>query len=208
MGRLELVEAVRRALGRVDPLYLRALLEVPRERFVRLDDRERAYEDTPLPLDDAGLATISAPHAYVLSFRAIGLKAGDAVVELGTGSGYGAALAWNVVGPTGSVKTFEIDPALAQWATGNLADLPGVRVEVADAMTCASAWDGGRKVMVTFAVEAIPEVWVDALPLGGTLVAPVGARRTDQRLVLLHKTEHGVDRTDHGAVRYVGNRSP
>ena len=66
--RLALLDSVER-LGEFDRMQLRALLEVPRERFVRPEDLERSAEDVPLPLDDAGLATISAPHAYLLSFR-------------------------------------------------------------------------------------------------------------------------------------------
>ena len=86
--RAELVANVKRDLGgEVDPLHLRALLEVPRELFVRPEDVPRSTEDVPLPLDEAGLATISAPHAYLLSFRLLALSRGDHLVELGSGSG-------------------------------------------------------------------------------------------------------------------------
>ena len=86
---------------------------MPRERFVRPGDVDRSTEDMPLPLDDEGLATVSAPHAYLLSFRLLGLAPGDALVELGSGTGYGAALASFIVGPHGRVLTIEIDPSNA-----------------------------------------------------------------------------------------------
>lgn len=205
--RLPLVEAIQKHLGPFAPLHLRAVLEVPRERFVRADDVDRSPEDVPLPLDDAGLATISAPHAYLLSFRLLELGPGDSLVELGTGSGYGAALAAFIVGPTGRVATFEIDPALATWAQSNLVDQPTVTVHGGDAVTSAPDWGGAGKVVVTFAVEALPSSWLARLPEGGRLVAPVGARDRDQRLVLVRRNRGEVVQSDHGAVRYVRNRS-
>jgi len=209
--RLELVTAVEKHLGSFDPVQLRALLEVPRERFVRPDDIERSADDTPLPLDDEGLATISAPHAYLLSFRLLELEAGDTLVELGSGSGYGAALASFIVsgktGASGSVRSFEIDGRLARWAERNTADLRNVSIVQGDAMASVPRWDGARKVVVTFAVDAVPDAWVQALPEGGALVAPVGAAGRDQRLVLVRREGSRLVRTEHGAVRYVQNRS-
>jgi protein-L-isoaspartate(D-aspartate) O-methyltransferase len=207
--RLPLVEAVQKNLGPFDPLHLRALLEVPREGFVRNDDVERSAEDTPLPLDDAGLSTISAPHAYLLSFRLLELAPGDSLVELGTGSGYGAALAAFIVAPKGRVVTFEIDADLAGWAERTLADQPNVRVVQGDAVASASRWGDATKVVATFAVESLPDGWIAALPRGASLVAPVGARDRDQRLVLVRRDPGGrVVQTEHGTVRYVRNRSP
>jgi protein-L-isoaspartate(D-aspartate) O-methyltransferase len=205
--RLPLVESVEKGLGPFDSLQLRALLEVPRERFVRDEEIENSADDTPLPLDDEGLATISAPHAYLLSFRLLELRPGDSLVELGTGSGYGAALAAFIVGPSGRVVTFEIDPRLARWAQRTLVDQPRVTVHEADAMTSTPRWGGAKKIVVTFAIEAIPEEWRAAVPEGGRLVAPVGPRERDQKLVLLRREGGELLESEHGAVRYVKNRS-
>jgi protein-L-isoaspartate(D-aspartate) O-methyltransferase len=206
--RLPLIDSVQKQLGPFDGLHLRALLEVPRERFVRSDEVERSADDTPLPLDDAGLSTISAPHAYLLSFRLLELAPGDSLVELGSGSGYGAALAAFIVGPRGRVATFEIDGELARWAQQTLMDEPNVKVVHGDAMASALQWGNAKKVAVSFAVDALPDAWMDALPEGASLVAPVGARDRDQRLVLAHREPGGrVVQTDHGTVRYVRNRS-
>jgi protein-L-isoaspartate(D-aspartate) O-methyltransferase len=203
--RLALVESIARELGPFDERHLRAVLEVPRERFVRQEDVERSVEDTPLALDAMGLATISAPHAYLLSFRLLELAAGDELVELGAGSGYGAALAAFIVGPEGRVITFEIDPVLAEWARGTLAAESNVKVVEADAVSNSQEWRGARKVVVTFAVDAWPPAWLEALPEAGRIVAPVG--KGDQRLLLAERRAGRIVETDHGAVRYVKNRS-
>ncbi len=213
--RLRLIESVERQLGPFDERQLRALLEVPRERFVRAADIAHSADDAPLPLDDNGLATISAPHAYLLSFRLLRLAPGDSFVELGTGSGYGAALAAFIVGPRGRVVTFEIDRVLADWAHRLLADDPSMKsgdsasvtVVERDAMTSFWHWGRATKVAVTFAVESLSPDWLRALPDGGMLVAPVGPPDRDQRLVLAIKRQGRVVESDHGAVRYVRNRS-
>lgn len=205
--RLELVDSIQKQLGRFDPLQLRALVEVPRERFVRPDNLERSADDNPLPLDDDGLSTISAPHAYLLSFRLLELKPSDTLVELGSGSGYGAALASFIVGPQGWVRSFEIDDRLARWAERTVGGLSNVTIVHADAMTSAPLWERARRVVVTFAIDQIPGQWVEALPEGGALVAPVGPVRGDQRLVLVRREGGRLVRTEHGAVRYVQNRS-
>jgi protein-L-isoaspartate(D-aspartate) O-methyltransferase len=223
--RLSLVESLRGRLGPFDEHHLRAVLEVPRERFVRPEDVEHSAADTPLALDATGLATISAPHAYLMSFRLLSLAPGDALVELGTGSGYGAALAAFIVGPEGSVVSFEIDPALASQARRALHEGPdgtrnvtpnvtrnvprnvtgNVTVFDGDAVTNSELWCGASRVVVTFAIDAWPSLWLDTLPEGGRLVAPLG--RGDQRLVLAEKRGGKIVETDHGAVRYVRNRS-
>ena len=206
--RLSLVEAIAKQLGPFDAHQLNAVLEVPRERFVRREDVGLSADDTPLPLDGTGLATISAPHAYLLSYRLLRLAHGDSLVELGTGSGYGAALAAAIVGPKGRVLTIEIDPALARWARDTLRDDPNVTVLDGDAVSSAAHWGDVRdaqKVVVTFAVDAVPRPWLEALRDGGRLVAPVG--KTEQRLVLVERRRGVLVETDHGAVRYVKNRS-
>ena len=150
--RLSLVEAVAKQLGPFDERHLSALLEVPRERFVRPQDVALSADDTPLPLDTTGLATISAPHAYVLSFRVLRLAPGDSLVELGTGSGYGAALAAWIVGPKGHVLTIEIDPLLARWARDTLRSEPNVLVVDGDAESSTPFWRDAKKIVVTFAI--------------------------------------------------------
>ncbi|WP_394848172.1 hypothetical protein LZC95_11985 [Pendulispora brunnea] len=205
--RARLVAKIEGELGPFDDAQLKALLEVPRDRFVRLQDLPRAYEDVPLPLDDEGFATISAPHAYLLSFRVLSLREGDSLIELGTGSGYGAALASTVVGERGSVRTFEIDGTLAGRASRLLAERTNVQVFHLDATDSVPVWGTVHKVVATFAVDPVPHAWLAALPVGGVLVTPVGPRDKDQRLVRIVRTETEFLSSDHGGVRYVSNRS-
>ncbi len=204
----ELARDIDAALGPFDPLHLRALHEVPRERFVRPGDENRSAEDVPLPLDDLGLATISAPHAYLLSFRLLDLGPGDRLVELGSGSGYGAALGAFIVGEHGRVLTLEIDPALHERARTLLRGESNVTAVHADAERSTPLWGDATKVVCTFAVERVAAAWARALPDGGILVAPVAARERDQELTRVVRRGSELVVTEHGGVRYVKNRSP
>ena len=201
-----LASRIEASLGPFDPLQLQAIRLVPREQFVRAEDVARSAEDVPLLLDDDGLATVSAPHAYLLSFRLLGLAPGDRVVELGSGTGYGAALASFVVGPRGHVLTIEIDPALAARARELLAPLANVTAVQGDAVESAPSWGGATKIVCTFAVTELPHRWLEALPDRGILVAPVGAREA-QELVRVFREGDALRVTHHGGVRYVANRS-
>jgi protein-L-isoaspartate(D-aspartate) O-methyltransferase len=202
-----MVANIEKTLGPFDPRHLEALIDVPRERFVPASAMGMGAEDAPLPLDASGLATMSAPHAYLLSFRLLELSRGDSLVELGSGSGYGAALASAIVGPEGRVLTIEIDPELAARSRELLSDHANVAVITDDAVTSVESWGGAAKIVCTFAVREIPEAWLPAIPEGGCLVAPVGPFGGDQRLVRLDRAGGRLVTTDHGAVRYVGNRS-
>ena len=180
----------------------RAVRDVPRERFVPIDVLAEAHRDRALALDETGKATISAMHAYVAVFRALELEPGDSLVDLGGGSGYGAAVAGRVVGERGSVITIEIDSALAARAKKALASQANVRALAGDAHD-TSLWCGARKVSVGFDVGAIPDAWVDALAPGGRIVAPVSGE-----LVVIDKGAGGeVARRSLGRVVYVRDRS-
>lgn len=193
-------------LGPFDPVHLAALVDVDRARFVRPHDVRRSSEDVPLPLDDEGHATVSAPHAYLLSFRLLELARGDHLVELGSGTGYGAALASWIVGPDGHVATYEIEPVLALSARDLLSAHPNIDVHEADAMTSFARWGDATRFVCTFAIDAIPDEWLASMPRTGVLVAPVGPRNATQRLVRVEMTGDGPRVTEHGGVRYVPNR--
>jgi protein-L-isoaspartate(D-aspartate) O-methyltransferase len=204
-SRLELLGDVERRAGPFDPHLLEALLEVRREQFVRSTDIAESTIDTPLLLDAEGLATVSAPHAYLLSYRVLGLRVGDRLAELGSGSGYGAALASHVVGEEGRVVSIEIDQQLAARATRLLRTRGNVKILHGDAGKLRSHWSGFERVTVTFAVDTLLPSWLDGLPEGGRLVAPVGTANA-QRLVSVNRQGGQLIWSDHGAVRYVRNR--
>ena len=205
--RLPLVDALDKQLGPFDRRFLDAVLDVPRERFVRLGDIAHSADDAPMPLDDEGLATVSAPHAYGLSFRLLGLTEGDRLVELGSGTGYGAALAASIVGPKGHVTTFEIDPELARAAQRTLSGQRNVTVIEGDAIGSAAAWGGAKKVVATFALDAIPSAWLEALPEGGSRSRPWARPAPTSTSCSPRKRSGAVVQSDHVAVRYVKNRS-
>jgi protein-L-isoaspartate(D-aspartate) O-methyltransferase len=201
---------------------LDAVLRAPRERFVLPEDIPSSADDTPLPLDDAGHATVSAPHAYLLSFELLALAEGDHLIELGTGTGYGAALARRIVGPAGHVTSIEIDPALHARARRLLhADhdpsASGVTLLCGDGRALAERLlaDRGldapprvnpRKIAVTYALRAAPAGLELLLAEGDRLVAPIGAMHDIQDLVLVERRAGAVRREMHGAVRYVAER--
>lgn len=199
----------------------RALLElierVPRERFVPLDRLDEAAGDRAVSLgpdtESPGevRATLSAMHAYLRSFDLLEVEPGDEVLDLGGGSGYGAALLAERVGAAGRVVSLELDPALSRWARAELAalGLSWAEARPADALD-PSTWPCApgelRKVTVGFALEEVPASW-DAFAEGTRVVAPL-ARGGAQRLTLLERTARGWRREAHEEVRYVAARRP
>ena len=184
----------------------RALLEVPRESFVPLDAVRASVDDEPVALDRTGAATVSAMHAYARNADLLEVGEGDTVLDLGAGTGYGAALFARLVGPSGRVHGVELDPSLAAKAERALGEVANATVRAGDAID-PRAWgvEGVAKVTVGFALSALPEAWREALPLGAVVVAPVGERE-GQWLVRATVTERGwsVERLE--AVRYVSAR--
>ncbi len=207
-ARAALIQVIEGRIGPMPGPYRDALLEVDRSRFVRSQDLARAWADEPLPLDTPhgrGVATVSAPHMYVLGFEALQLTRGDRLLELGSGSGYGAALASHVVGPEGLVTTVEADPHLARLALQTTARLPNVRVLHDDGLRRADLLGAHNKSWLTFGTESMPAALVDALVEGAVLVAPVGPTH-DQRLLRYTRTRGEVAIEDLGAVRFVAAR--
>ena len=198
-------ELVRRGLLRSERLR-RAMLAVRREDFVPSGYRDHAYEEVPLPLPGER-ATISCPHSYPLFYEPLGLGAGHRFLEVGVGSGYGTALAREVVGPGGLVVAVDIDATTLAFARKNLeragyTDL--VLVHGDGGVGCAERAPYDR-ICVTAACPDVPPPLIEQLGPGGRLIAPVieGAR---QRLTLLEKTAHGVRRKILVDVLYVSLR--
>jgi protein-L-isoaspartate(D-aspartate) O-methyltransferase len=186
---------------RLDPHVVAALRAVPRERFVPLILRSQAYENHPLPI---GLGqTISQPYIVAIMSHLIGIKRGDRVYELGTGSGYQAA----VLAEMGAeVYTVEIVPELAERAAALLAELgyAGVRVRAGDGSLGwpeAAPFDA---IIVTAAGPEVPPSLVEQLALGGRLVMPLGEVAETQQLVVITKRADGtLHRQDVLPVRFV-----
>jgi len=180
---------------------LQALIDEPRERYVPPDRAGNSWRDEPVALDDEGRATVSAIHAYLVNYELLDLGPGDVLLELGGGTGYGAAIASRLVAPGGRVVTVEVDPALAAQARRNLAG-GGVEVICADAMSL-SRWPSFTKALFAFAVGAIPTACLDAISEGGRLVAPLIDANGRQILTLHRRANGALSISRHGEVRYV-----
>lgn len=151
-----------------------AVLDEPRERFVPEHSVLESWEDTTIPLAHHDWATVSALHAYLINYALLDLLEGDALVEIGGGTGYGAAIASRIVGPSGRVVTYELLPELAAQAERNLADRPNVVVVSGDGLA-ADPLPAFTKGLFACALREPPQRHLDALPEGGRLLAPLMA---------------------------------
>ena len=181
----------------------KAMLKVPRGEFIPEMYRDYAYLEVPLPLPGSD-ATISCPHSYPLFYELLGLEQGDKFLEVGAGSGYGAALAREIVGENGRVITIEIDEETSEFAQRNLERLryDDILVLLGDGSLGYDQEAPYDKICVTAACPKIPEPLIPQLRPCGRLAAPVGYRYS-QDLILLEKDRNGVKTKSVDKVLYV-----
>lgn len=193
--RMEVVEHLERIGYIKDPRIKKAMLKVKRELFVTQDYKRDAYVDMPLPIP--GGATISAPHMYAITLKAVKLKKGEKVLEIGSGSGYGAALINELVGSEGRTITVEIIPEVCGFAIKNLkkTGYKNVKVIRGDGSLGYEKDAPYDAIIVTAACPEIPKPLVNQLKTGGRLVAPVGGISSGQDLIYLEKTKEGEIKT-------------
>jgi protein-L-isoaspartate(D-aspartate) O-methyltransferase len=196
--RLGMVETQIAARGVTDPAVLEAMRAVPRHLFVPEALRARAYDDNPLPIGDG--QTISQPYVVAVMTAAIRPRKSMRVLEVGTGSGYQAAVLAACVAEVDSV---EVIPALGRRAGSLMKELGYRNVEV----RIGDGFDGWPErapfdaIVLTAAPERVPQPLLDQLKEGGRLVAPVG--RGVQDLVVITKTGRGMVTEVIDAVRFV-----
>lgn len=193
-----MVETQIAARGVSDERVLAAMRDVPRHRFVPGDYAYRAYEDAPLPIGYQ--QTISQPYIVALMTELLAVDSADTVLEIGTGSGYQAAVLAEIAA---HVYTIEIVEPLARSAESTLTELGYANVSVL-------AGDGYRgwpehapfdAVVVTAAPDHIPKPLVEQLKEGGRLVIPVGEQW--QELMVVTKTKSGTEMRSVTPVRFV-----
>jgi len=187
-ARLALVDGLK-ANGITDARVLAALGRVPRHEFVRPEDRMVAYVDHALPI--AGGQTISQPSIVALMTQLLELKGDERILEIGTGSGYQAAVLAELAR---EVYTIEIDAALADAARARLQKLGYGRVQVR-AGDGFYGWEEAAPfdaVIVTAVAPRVPERLVAQLKPGGRLVMPLGEGR-QQSLIRGRKHDDGLD---------------
>lgn len=184
--------------GVKDPLVLKAMRKVPRHLFVPKSYQEEAYADEPLPIGEG--QTISQPYIVALMTELLGLKGEEKVLEIGTGSGYQAAILAEIAK---EVYSIEIICLLAEKAESTLKELEYKNITV----KCGDGYQGWKEhspfdgIIVTAAPDHIPQPLVDQLKIGGRLVIPVG--ELFQELILVTKTEKGIKKENVIPVRFV-----
>ena len=170
--------------GIKDPRVLAAMREVPRHLFIPQDLRSKAYTDRPLPIGDG--QTISQPYIVALMTEVLSLNASSRVLEIGTGSGYQAAV---LAAVAGDVHTIEIKATLYEQAGRTLRtlQLDKVKTRLGDGYYGWTEQAPFDAVMVTAAVDHIPPPLLRQLKDGGRLVLPLGNPFSYQNLVLVTK---------------------
>ena len=198
--RREMIENLQRR-GIQDTEVLRAMETVRREAFLPPDLQEAAYADCALPIGEE--QTISQPLIVGLMTQAADLSPEDRVLEIGTGSGYGAAVLAQLAK---EVYTIERRETLARKAAQTLREqgVRNVRVGYGDGTLGWSKHAPFDAILVTAGGPKVPEALVAQLQVGGRLVMPVGEDRRSQRLVRLRKNEmNRMEREELGGARFV-----
>jgi len=196
--RKTMVEKQISARGVKDSLVLDAMLQVPRHLFVPGMLKSDAYRDEPLPIGEN--QTISQPYIVAFMTEQLRVKPGDHVLEIGTGSGYQAAVLAQIVD---SVFTIEIIPELAEKATKTLLELHYQNIVVQQ----GDGYHGWKEkapfdaIIVTAAPSKIPPLLLEQLKVGGRMILPVG--EYVQELVVVYKTERGMEMQNVLPVRFV-----
>ncbi len=199
-ARMDMVRDQLAARGIRDPRVLGAMGRVPRHAFVPAEAVGQAYDDGPLPIGYG--QTISQPFMVALMTLAADPKPGDRVLEIGTGSGYQAAV---LSGLVAEVYSVEIVEPLARRAEAELRrqGCANVHLRTGDGY---GGWPEAAPfdaILVTCAPDHVPRPLVDQLKPGGRMVIPVGPAGGKQELILLRKTARGLERVEVLPVRFV-----
>lgn len=199
VGRMEFLLTLRRR-GIANKDVLRAMEEVPRDEFVDVNYAKHAYEDQALPISCG--QTISQPYVVAYMTEQLGLKPHHRVLEIGTGSGYQAAVLSRLAREVVSVERYR---TLADQARRRLQKLGynNVEVIVGDGLEGAPDHAPFDRIIVTAAAETVPEKLVEQLKTGGVMVLPLGEHDGSQHIVKLTKTETGLEEEKLLAVRFV-----
>ncbi|HEX5585427.1 protein-L-isoaspartate(D-aspartate) O-methyltransferase [Gaiella sp.] len=198
-ARARMVERQLRRRGIRDERVLEAMGRVPREAFVPAELAGHAYDDAALPIGES--QTISQPYIVAAMCELLSLDGTETVLDIGTGSGYAAAVLDELAA---DVLSIEVVPVLAERARRALEETghAGVDLRVGDGRLGAADRAPFRAIAAAAATATVPPALYDQLAPGGRLVLPLGGRR-GQRLVRLVRTPEGVAETSSIACRFV-----
>lgn len=198
-AKMQFVYAIR-SKGVTDSKVLTAMENVDRAEFVRGIFTERAYEDMPLPISCG--QTISQPSIVGIMTQALNLQPRDKVLEVGTGSGYQAAILAQLVRRVYTVDRYKrlVDEAEATFAKLKIAN---ITARVADGSHGQPEQSPFDKILVTAASEDPPSTLLAQLRVGGIMVLPVGQSDAVQSLIRVTRTEVGYDYDELRSVRFV-----
>jgi len=198
-ARQQMIENQLRARQISDKRVLTAMANVPREAFVGEALRSQAYEDSPLPIGEG--QTISQPFMVALMTEMLELSGNEKVLEIGTGSGYQAAILAEL---TSKVFTIERHHQLAKRARQILEDLGYTNIvfHVGDGTIGWSEFAPYDRIIVTAGAPAVPESLIKQLAPDGIMIAPVGDK-FHQQLKIIRKAENGITDTDSGGCVFV-----
>jgi protein-L-isoaspartate(D-aspartate) O-methyltransferase len=199
VSRMEFLLALRRR-GIVDQAVLRAMDEIPREQFVTTDYIDDAYADQALPI--ACGQTISQPYVVAYMTEQLGVRPHHRVLEVGTGSGYQAAILSRLARDVVTVERYRTlaDAARVRLETLNCRN---VIVVVGDGLAGVPDHAPYDRILVTAAAEAVPNTLLEELAEDGVMVLPLGPHTDAQRIVKLSKTKEALSRQDLIWVRFV-----
>ena len=196
-ARLRMVAEQLAARDITDERVLEAMRRVPRHEFVPARVADQAYDDHPLPIGHD--VTISQPYIVALMTQSLRLQPGDRVLEIGTGSGYAAAVLAEIAD---DVTTVECIEPLAEQSRARLSSYgERVRVIAGDGSLGYEPHAPYDAIVVTAAAPEIPRPLLDQLASGGRLVVPVGSGV--EQLVRVTRTEHGDEHEELLPVRFV-----
>lgn len=199
--REKMMEGHLKGRGIRDPKVLTAMATVPREKFLPETMAEFAYEDSPLPIGEG--QTISQPYIVAAMTELLEIEEGDKVLEIGTGSGYGAAILSRIAD---EVYTVERHAALAESARGVFQSLgyDNIHVRVGDGTLGWPEEAPFDAIVVTAgAPPELPRTLRDQLSVGGRLVIPTGSSRSQELARIRRWDEDQFERENHGGVRFV-----
>jgi len=202
MGKQRLIDYWRKLSIVKDERLIQAFKDVPRELFIRGGFKEEAYDDRPLPIGSG--QTISQPTTVLIMTHALELREGLKVLEVGSGSGWQAAIIGKIVG-NGRVISTEVIPELCEFALNNLhkAGITNVRVIECDGSQGYEKEAPYDRIIVTAACPKIPGPLIDQLQVNGILIAPVGALEYGQDMVKLKKKTSGIEKESLGSFMFV-----